>query len=385
MDEAGNLRVGVAGLGGAAQLVLEWFDKVEGVALAAAADLRNDACRDFTATYDLPAFASVEELAQASDVDAIWVETPNHLHCRHTLAAIAGGKHVICAKPLAVTTDECRQMIEAAERAGVLLIQGHSKIFDPPVRKMREIVASGRLGRVIHVQTMLYNDWLQRPRLDEELDEARGGGLVMRQAPHLVDIATYIVGRGPRSVRAVGGAFDTHFDTIGNFSALLDFGDGVGASLILNGYGWFDSNELHWDIGAMGARRTAPRVTRDRRTSILTADEKYSSGPDDAARARRAVGDHPPFFGLTIVSCEKGVIRQSPDGIYVYTDQRSEEPVDPYMGRAAELIELRDSIREGRQAFPDGRWAMATLETCVAILRSIREKREIGLNQQSTI
>ena len=380
-----ELKVAIAGLGGAAQLVLDWFDKVDGVALAAAADTREDARRAFTDAYGLPAYGTVEELVRVADIDAIWVETPNRFHFEHAMAALEKGKHVICAKPLAITIDQCEQMVAAADRAGVQLIQGHSKIFDAPIKAMRTLIASGELGRPFHVQCTLYNDWLQRPRLAEELDETQGGGLIMRQGPHLVDIATYLMGRGPVSVRASGGAFDPNFDAIGNFSAQMDFGGGASASLMLNGYGWFDSNELHWDIGATGARRTEPRPARVRRTDVLEPDEKYGAPPDAAARARRKLGTHPPFFGLTVVSCEGGVIRQSPDGLYVYTGERLEEAVPPYTGRAAELIELRDALAEGRPAFPDGRWAMATLETCLAIAQSAREGREIVLEYQSAV
>lgn len=377
------IRLAIAGLGGAADLVLPWIGRVEGVVLAGGADVRPEARASFASHHGVPAFASVEELCDDPGIDAVWIETPNQYHCEHAICAAEKGKHVICAKPLATTMEECDRMIAAADSRGVTLIQGHSKIFDAPIQAIRDIVASGRLGRVIAVQTLLYNDWLQRPRLAEELDPARGGGIILRQGPHLVDIATYIMGRGPLSVRATAGAWDPNFAATGNFSAHLDFGDGVAADLLMNGYGYFDSTELHWDIGAMGARKTQAGEARHRRTSVLSPDEKYGASPDPAAQIRRRLGKHPPFFGLTIISCERGVIRQSPDGLFVYDgDGRTEVPVSDFVGRSAELIELRDSLRERRAAFPDGRWARATLETCLGIARSADEGREIVLERQ---
>lgn len=379
------LRVGVAGLGGAAELVLPWFAGVEGVVLAGAADIRPEARLAFEQAYGRPAFASVEMLCASPEVDAVWIETPSALHCDHALIAIANGKHVICAKPLALSVEDCDRMIAAADASGVRLMHGHSKIFDPPVRAMAEQVAGGGLGRAIQVDVLLFNDWLQRPRLEDELDSARGGGVLLRQGPHLVDIATSIVGAGPRSVRAVTGRWDPNLPAVGNFSALLDFGDGVAASLSLNGYGYFDSTELHWGIGAMGAVRLAG-VAPYRRTQPVSSERKYTTEPDAAARARRATGTHPPFFGLTIVSCERGVIRQSPQGLSVYTEEGVKEyPVTPYQGRAAELIELRDALREDRPVFPDGRWGRATLETCLAIEASSREGREVTLTRQDAV
>ena len=81
-----------------------------------------------------------------------------------------------------------------------------------------------------------------------------------------------------------------------------------------------------------------------------------------------------PFAGLTIVSCEHGVMRQSPEGLYLYTDDGREEiSIPPHQGRAAELIELRDALAEDRGVFPNGEWGKATLEICLADSLSARE------------
>ena len=172
-----ELRIGIAGLGAASRLVLPSMGKVEGVRLAAAADIRAEARAAFTREYGLPAFESVEALCDSGKVDAVWIETPNHLHCAHTIAAAMRNKHVICAKPLAVTLDECDFMIAACRTAGVRLLQGHSKIFDSPVRAMADIAREGRLGRVIGIDSWWFNDWLRRSRLASELDETLGAGI----------------------------------------------------------------------------------------------------------------------------------------------------------------------------------------------------------------
>jgi hypothetical protein len=84
------------------------------------------------------------------------------------------------------------------------------------------------------------------------------------------------------------------------------------------------------------------------------------------------------------VSCERGNIRQSPDGLYVYDDEGQHEV--PVAGDGAtgstELRELYDAITTGAPISHDGRWGMATLEVCLAILQSGRERREIMLSHQ---
>ena len=383
----GELGVGIAGLGAAAEQTLPAFaSPPNGVRLAGAADLREEARKGFAEKYGLPTYDSVEALCAARDVDAVWVSTPNPLHCEHVLLAAGHGKHVICEKPMAVTIEQCDRMVEACARAGVKFIQGHSKIFDSPIRAIREVVASGRLGQVIQITSWNYNNWLQRPRLASEVDTAQGGGLVYRQGPHHIDIVRYIAGGMAKTVRGVAGRWDPHFDTEGNFSALITFENGAAATLGFNGYGFFDIVELTWNIGEGGGVVDDPRTRkpRPRATGPLAAAEKYqwarSEGP---AHQRRQAARKMPFFGLTIVSCERGHIRQSPDGLFLYTENGCEEIVVRHnAGREAELVELIAAIEENRPAFPNAEWGRATLEVCLGILRSSREGCEMALTKQ---
>jgi phthalate 4,5-cis-dihydrodiol dehydrogenase len=372
-----ELRIGIVGLGTASRLVLPFMGKVEGVRLAAAADIRAEARAEFASAFGLPAFESVEALCDSRAVDAVWIETPNHLHCAHTIAAAERGLHVICAKPLAASLEECDLMIAACRKAGVRLLQGHSKIFDSPIRAMAEMARSARLGRVIAIDSWWFNNWLRRPRLPSELDERLGAGFILRQAPHLVDIACFIAGARATRVRAMAGHWDDTIPVNGNCAALLAFESGGTANLSLNGYGYFDTSELTWDIGIFGERRTGTKPRP--RNPPVAASEKYA----EAGAPERKTGEAMPFAGLTIVSCERGVMRQSPDGIYLYTDEGREEiPAPPYQGRAAELIELRDALAEDREMFPNGEWGKANLEICLAILASAREQRDVVLRHQ---
>ncbi len=375
------LRVGLAGLGAASAQILPCFRDVVGVRLTAAADVRHEAREAFTKAYDLPAFDSVEAMCRSSEVDLVWIATPNTMHCEHTIAAVQAGKHVICEKPMAVTLAECDRMIEAAKNAGVQLLQGHSKIFDAPIKAIRDLVASGRIGNVIQVDTWNFNDWLQRPRIASEVDTKLGGGLVYRQGPHQVDIVRYIIGAPALSVRGISGRWDPHFQTEGNFSALIEFEGGAIGALTLNGYGYFDTTEMVWGIGEGGNQVEMPRKARARRTGAMDATEKYGYLAKTAqGRDLYPRGTHSPFFGLTIVSCERGVIRQSPDGLFLYTENGREEiPVPRNAGRSAELIEFTAALAEGRTVFPDGIWGRGTLQICLSIMESSKARRDVAI------
>jgi phthalate 4,5-cis-dihydrodiol dehydrogenase len=337
--------------------------------------VRAEAREAFANQYGLPVYADVAELCSARKLDAVWIETPNRFHAEHAIMAAEHGKHVICAKPLAATLEECDRMIAAARKNHVRLLVAHSKLFDAPVRAMAEIVRSGRLGKVIQIDSLLFNDWLRRPRLESELNEDQGEGFILRQAPHLVDIVSYVAGVRAVSVRAMTGRWDSKMPTDGNCAALIGLEGGALASISLNGYGYFDGSELSFGIGSVGDTRGRgkPRA----RTGPLAADEKYA-----AAAPERKQGESQPFFGLTVVSCERGVIRQSPNGLLIYTDEGCEEvTVPPHTGRAAELIELRDAVRGARDVFPNGEWGKANLQICLAIVRSAREGTDVMLGR----
>lgn len=379
---AETIRVGLAGLGGASARILPAFSRVEGVELVAGADVGERARAAFSDACSLPACSSVEELCRRPDVDAVYVATPNRLHSEHAVLAARAGKHVVCEKPMAVTLDECDRMMAAVEDAGVLLVQGYSKIFATPLRAMREIIDSGRLGRVIHLDSWNFNDWLRRPRTAEEVDSRQEGGVVLRQAPIQVEIAMYLLGGVPRAVRATTGRWCPRIATEGNFAALIEFEDQRTASLSFNGYGYLNIEELLPGAGSDACwEDRIPPVQPD---GVVSAGEKYmrNSRRGGNARSTGSIPEH-PFSGLTIVHCERGALRQSRDGLFVYTDEgREEVAVPPDTGRAAGLAELRDAIREGRPARPDGSWGRALVAVCLAIPESSRTGRDVCLRSR---
>lgn len=392
-----RVRLGLAGVGIAALQVVDNLKSLDNeIELTALADIRADNMELFCDRFGrtVPTFGDVHEMLRAPNVDAVWIATPNAFHAEHTIAAAKAGKHVICEKPMAITLDQCREMVAAVERAGVKYVQGHSKVYDVPIRKMGEILQSGELGQVISIQTWNWNDWLIRALMPAEVDTDQGAGVVFRQGPHQIDIVRFLGGGRVRSVRASAGRHAPHFPRCeGNYTAFLEFENGVPATMVFDGYGYFDVAELTWGIGESGRRLKNPDSTqkRYRPRGPVSAEEKYGQvragnpygygaggGVDPTSPVRT------PFFGLTLVTCEKGLLRQSPDGVYVYDENgRREVACPPHRGRAAELMELVESVRRDRPTLLDARWGMATAEVCLAILQSSRERREVMMTEQT--
>jgi phthalate 4,5-cis-dihydrodiol dehydrogenase len=352
----------------------------------------------FTEDFGGETFHTIEDLCKSPNVDVIFVSTPNNFHAEHVIMAAEHKKNVFVEKPMALTVDQCQAMVDAAKRNGVRLMQGHTKLSEAPIRRMGEIVRSGELGKLGMIHTWDYTDLIYRPRMPQELVTEKGGGAVYLQAPHQVDIVRYVGGGMVRSVRGMMGDWIPSRPTDGAYTAYLEFEDGTPATAVYNGYSHFDTAEFHWWIGEGGtprdpetnvkARREIAEAERVGNEVELKSQMRYA-GQSEGAYSHFEVRSErkQPFFGLTIVSCEKGDIRQSPDGLYIYGDDGIREVSlgNQPRGRVAELNEMYNAIMEDRDVFPSGEWGMATLEVTVGIIESARQRKELYLTHQSPV
>ena len=376
------LGIGAIGLGRAFSIMAPTFARDPRVRLVAGADPRPEARSRFEQDFNAKAFDSSEKLLADPQVHVVYIATPHQFHAADAIAAAKHGKHVLVEKPMALTLDECRRMIAAAREAGVQLIVGHSHSFDAPILRARELIESAALGAVRMITALNYTDFLYRPRRPEELDTASGGGVVFNQAAHQVDIVRLLAGAPVRTVRAFTGAWDAARPTEGAYSCQLGFANGVFATLVYSGYAHFDSDEFTGWIGEMGAKKDPAAYGAARRQ--LGADElAIKSARNYGGPAFRTVDEAQAHqhFGLILVSCERGDIRPLPSGVMVYADaeRRTEDLAPPRVPRGEVIDELHEAVVNAKAPLHSGESAMATLEVCLAILRSAREQREIAL------
>lgn len=385
-DLKGPIRLGILGLGAAGRAFLPAIRKHPAFQLVALADPAPAVRQSVSREYDAVAYDNVHALLRHPGLDAVLIATPTELHPLHVELACAAGVHVLVEKPIAVKMEQARRMVAQAEQAGLVLIVGHSHSYDLPIKRMREIITRGVIGPVRMVHTWCYTDWMYRPRRPEELDTELGGGVTYRQGSHQFDILRLLCGGNVRSVKAKTFDMDGGRRGIGAHSVFLDFDDGACGTAVYNGYGRFNTMDLCFNVSEWGyaqlphqrswARRPAPGTTPQ--------DELLAK----QARAKSAIpADAPlqPFFGLTMVSCERGDIRQSPEGLLVYSDQGQEEiklPADA-TPRDAVLAEFHDAITGIAPAVHDGRWGLANLEVCEAAITSSESGREVFLDHQS--
>lgn len=379
-----SVNLGISGLGRGFMLTLPMLRADPRVRLAAAFDPRNEAVERFAGEFDAAGHATFESLVDDSGVDAIYVASPHELHAEQTIAALSAGKHVLVEKPMAPTVADCARMAACADAVGKVLVVGPSHGFDAQVCKAAELVASGRHGAVRMVTALNFTDFMYRPRRPEELDEARGGGVVYSQAAHQIDVVRRIVGQQVAQVRGSTGNWDPARGSAGAYTAMLTFAGGAVASLTYSGYAHYDSDELVGWIGELGrpkgpscygeARRKLASLSRE---DEIRAKLERTYGADGQIEDRPA--PHHEHFGFVLVSCEQADLKVLPTGIEIYANEaRSFLPLDPPVAPRADVVEeFLVAIAGTRPALHNGRWGLDTMACCAALIESSRAGTDI--------
>jgi len=386
------LRLGVIGLGRAFTLMLPTLSRHPLVRLAAAFDPRADARARFAEEFGANAHDTAEELCADDSIQAVYIASPHQFHVEHVKLAAKHRKHILVEKPMAITVPECRDMIAAAHHAGVHLLVGHSHSFDQPYLRTRELIDSGRYGRVTMVNALNFTDFLYRPRRPEEFDTRQGGGVVFSQGAHQVDVMRLLMGAKAQSVRALTGQWDPKRPTEGAFNAQVVFEGGAFASLTYSGYGHYDTDELSDWVGEFGQQR-GPDSHGTGRALLKTLNSPEEEirlknrrvyGPTGTDAFLPETSPAHNHFGFVVVSCERADLRPTPRGIFVYGDKaRHFEPLEkPAVPRAEVVDELYAAAVLGKPPLHSGEWGLATLEICLGILQSAGQSAEIRLHHQ---
>ena len=210
------------------------------------------------------------EVIEAPDIDAVVIATPTSSHHSLTLAALEAGKHVLCEKPLATSTAECDELIAAAERTGRVLFVGHTFIFNPAVRMMRELIDAGEVGNVLYCHTARTGLGPIRSDVNALWD----------LAPHDLSILFYLIDDEPISTLTTGQAIlgNNREDVV---FVHLSFEEGTIAAAHLS---WLDPYKVR-KVTVVGDRRMIvfDDVAVDEKLKVFDRGVSYEA-VSDAAR-----------------------------------------------------------------------------------------------------
>ena len=208
-----EIRLGILGPGSIFRRVMTDMPNAKGVRVTAVAS--RDAGRGAEAARLCGAryvFTRYEDLAACPDVDLVYIATPHNFHCEQALLCMRAGKHVICEKPMALNGDEARRMAACAREMGVFLMEAMWTRFFPAMARVRELIASGAIGQVLHMTAdFSYRGVGVGPQSRLWSRDLAGGGL-LDVGVYAIEAVTDILGWKPEQVQGLCKVAETGVD-----------------------------------------------------------------------------------------------------------------------------------------------------------------------------
>ncbi len=191
-----KVRWGVIGCGGiAARRTIPEFKKmVSNAQIVSVMDISADRAKEVAEQFEVPHWCETEEELLGREIDAVYIATPQDVHCRQVVRAAEAGKHILCEKPMAVSLDEVNRMESACGAAGVKFMLGFCMRNNVYNRKARELVLSGAVGKVVMGRAQLtcwYPPIADAWRQDVSISH---GGALIDMGTHCLDILEWIMG-----------------------------------------------------------------------------------------------------------------------------------------------------------------------------------------------
>jgi predicted dehydrogenase len=195
MTHDNDVSVAVVGLGYWGPNLLRVLYEMEGVHVAAICDLEQDRLDRFARRYPtVAATRTYESILRDPDIDAVVLATPVFTHFALASRALEAGKHVFVEKPLAPSLREADALLELADNNGLSLMCGHTFVYSPPVRAVKELIDEDEIGEVYFVSSSRVNLGLHQ----------RDVSVLWDLGPHDFSILLYWLGERPDTVRATG-------------------------------------------------------------------------------------------------------------------------------------------------------------------------------------
>ena len=222
-----NFNWGILGPGGIARAFAKDIQLLDGHTVAAVGSRTLGNAQDFAKTFGGIAYGSYQELVEDPLIDAIYVATPHPWHKENVIAALDAGKPVLCEKPFAVNAREAQEMVDTAQANNLALMEAMWSRFLPHYKQVREIVASGVLGKILSVHAD-HGQRLADQNIPRLVEPSLAGGALLDLGIYPVSFAHMILGN-PTKITASGVLTDKGVD--GQTSMIFDYADGAQAVL----------------------------------------------------------------------------------------------------------------------------------------------------------
>ena len=199
MNMEQKIKWGIVGLGGIAHKFAHDLRLVQNAEINSVASRSFDKAKDFKKEYDAKhAFGNYDELFNCEDVDVIYIATPHTSHKELSIKAMKQGKHVLGEKPIGINSTEVEEMMVVAKENSVFLMEALWARFNPSIRKAKELVDTGSIGKIgyLHADFAFYA--LNKPEEGRLLNPALGGGTLLDIGIYPIFLSYILLGKPNR-------------------------------------------------------------------------------------------------------------------------------------------------------------------------------------------
>ncbi len=198
--------------------------------LGAVCDIVEDKAAKLAKELDVPCFTDAVEMMDSGLVDAVIIATPHYWHPVLTIQAARRKLHVLCEKPLSSSIADAQAMIAECKKRKVALGAMLQQRTRPIMIKMKQIIDKGQIGEVFRVQ-MICSNWFRTQKYYDSGDwrgtwDGEGGGVLINQAPHSLDLFLWMAGEKPKTVQCMLGTREHKIEVEDTANILCDFGKG---------------------------------------------------------------------------------------------------------------------------------------------------------------
>jgi xylose dehydrogenase (NAD/NADP) len=218
------LRIGVLGTARIGATFVRGASASHKLTVAAVASRDGSRAQRFAQDHGIPRFfGSYDELLADSEIDAVYNPLPNSLHAHWSIRALEAGKHVLCEKPLATTSEDARTMFRVAEQTGLQLVEGYPYRSQPLTRKLSQILAAGEIGRVELIQASF--GFPMTDASNVRLNPTLGGGALWDAGCYPISLVRMIAGECPVRAHAAATWVSAQIDK--TVVAMFEFATGL--------------------------------------------------------------------------------------------------------------------------------------------------------------
>lgn len=345
MNKCRKLGFGVISASGMAKEHMKAIKFNKQAELRAICDIDQDKVKAAAEEFHVDWYCDYRELLSRDDIDAVVIVTPDHIHCEQTIGALEAGKHVLCEKPMALTMEECKDMIAAAERTGNKLMIGQICRYTPGFRLAKQLIDNGEIGELFYVESEYAHDYTNITGAGNwRLDPVRLRPAFLGGGCHAVDLLRWVAG-DPYEVMAFSNKKVLKSWPVDDCTiAIMRFpNDIIGKVFVSAGCKreYTMRSVFYGDKGTIIADNTTPHITLYKKN--ISGKDNLFEGVEDQT-----------------ISMQYPVALSSHNTI-------------------SEINEFVDIITNGKPVLTDGKQGAATVAACLAAVEAARREEKIAV------